>query len=260
MNIRFLGAHNSEAKNIRPACLLIDDVLALDAGGLTSSLTLAEQLAIKALLVTHHHYDHIKDIPMMGMTFYINNSKINIYSIPSVYNALEYLFKYPAKFYTNFLEHPQENPTIKFTAIEPLKPFSINKYQIMAVPMKHSVPSVGYQISSPETGKSFFYSGDTGNGLDDIWGHLSPDLLIIEVTAADMFANHAKDVRHLTPALLKEELISFYKIKGYLPKIVTVHMFPQNPEKEQIDAALKRVSAELNTPIIPGYEDLQITL
>ena len=241
MNIRFLGAHNSESKDVRPACLLIDNILAIDAGGLTSSLTLSEQLAIEALLVTHHHYDHIKDIPMIGMNFYINNSKINIYSIQPVYDALKYLFEYAGKFYTNFLERPKENPTIKFTAIEPLQPFSIREYKILAVLMKHSVPSVGYQISSPESGKSLFYTGDTGNGLEDCWQHITPDLLVVEVTAADKYANSAKEVRHLTPALLKEEMKSFRKIKGYLPKIITVHMFPQNPEKEQIDAALKKV-------------------
>lgn len=259
MNIRFLGAHNSESKDVRPACLLIDDVLAIDAGGLTSSLTFSEQLAIQALLVTHHHYDHIKDIPMMGMTFYINKSKINIYSIQSVHEALEYLFKYPGKFYTNFLGHPLKDPTIKFTTIEPLKPFSINEYKILAVPMKHSVPSVGYQITSPQ-GKSFFYSGDTGNGLQDCWQHISPDLLVVEVTAADEYINSAREIKHLTPALLKEEMTSFHKIKGYLPQIITVHMFPHNPEKEEIIAELKRVAAELNTTIIPGYEGMRITL
>ena len=121
MNIRFLGAHNSESKDVRPACVLIDNILAIDAGGLISSLTFSEQLAIEALLVTHHHYDHIKDIIMMGMTFHIKHSKINIYSIPSVYEALAYLFEYPGKFYTNFLTHPPEDPTIHFTTIEPLK-------------------------------------------------------------------------------------------------------------------------------------------
>ena len=125
--------------------------------------------------------------------------------------------------------------------------------------MKHSVPSVGYQITSPE-GKSFFYTGDTGNGLEDIWQHISPDLLIVEVTAADEYINSAKEVSHLTPALLKEEMTSFRKIKGYLPKIITVHMFPQSPEKELIEAELKSIAAELNTPIIPGYEGMQITL
>ena len=259
MNIRLLGAHNSESKDVRPACVLIDNILAIDAGGLISSLTFSEQLAIEGLLVTHHHYDHIKDIPMMGLTFHINNRKINIYSIPSVYQALEYLFEYPGKFYTNSLTHPLEDPTIHFTTIEPLKSFSIKGYKILPVPMKHSVPSVGYQITSPE-GRNLFYSGDTGSGLEDMWQYISPDLLIVEVTATDGFLKFAKEASHLTPTLLKEELTSFRKIKGYLPKIITVHMFPQSPEKELIETELTRIAAEFNAMIIPGYEGMQITL
>jgi ribonuclease BN (tRNA processing enzyme) len=259
MNIRFLGAHNSESKDVQPACVLIDNFLAIDAGGLISSLTFSEQLAIEALLITHHHYDHIKDIPIMGMNFYVQKAGINIYSIPSVYQALVYLFEYPGKLYTNFLNHPPDKPTINFTAIEPLKPFSIGQYQILAVPVKHSVPSVGYQITAPQ-GKKLFYSGDTGKGLEDIWQYVSPDLLIIEVTAADGFLKSAKETNHLTPNLLKDELKSFRKIKGYLPQIITVHMFPQSPEKELIEDELKQISGELNTPVIPGYEGMQITL
>jgi len=259
MNIRFLGTHNSESKDVRPACILIDNFLAIDAGGLISSLTFSEQLAIEALLITHHHYDHIKDIPMMGMNFYVQKAGINIYSIPSVYEALAYLFEYPGKLYTNFLNHPPEHPAINFTAIEPLKPFSIKQYQILAVPVKHSVPAVGYQITTP-LGKNLFYSGDTGKGLEDIWQYISPDLLVIEVTAADGFLKSATETNHLTPGLLKDELTSFRKIKGYLPKIITVHMFPQSPEKELIEDELKQVAVELNADIIPGYEGLQITL
>ena len=259
MNIRFLGAHNSESKDVRPACILIDNILAIDAGGLTSSLTLSEQLAIEALLVTHHHYDHIKDIPMMGLTFYINKRKINLYSIPSVYEALAYIFEYPNKFYTNSLTHPAEDPTINFTTVKPLKAFSTKGYKILPVPVKHSVPSVGYQITSPE-GKNLFYSGDTGNGLEDIWQYISPDLLIVEVTGADGFLKSAKEARHLTPALLKEELTSFRKIKGYLPKIITVHMFPQSAEKELIVEELAVIAVELNATITPGFEGMQITL
>jgi len=259
MNIRFLGAHNSESKDVRPACVLIDNVLAIDAGGLISSLSFSEQLAIEALLITHQHYDHIKDIPMMGMTFHVKNAKINIYSIQSVYEALAYLFEYPGKYYTNFLTHPLEDPTIHFTKIEPLQPFSIKGYKILPVPVKHSVPAVGYQITSPE-GKNLFYSGDTGNGLSDIWQYISPDLLVIEVTAADGFLKFAKYASHLTPILLKKELMSFRKIKGYLPKIITVHMFPQSPEKELIVEELQQVATELNATIIPGYEGMQITL
>jgi ribonuclease BN (tRNA processing enzyme) len=259
MNIRFIGAHNSESKDVRPVCLLIDDVLAIDAGGLISGLTFPEQLAIQALLVTHHHFDHIKDIPMMGMTFYVKESRINIYSIKTVYQALKYLFEYPGNLYRNFLIHPAENPTIHFTQIEPLRPFSLLKYNILAVPVKHSVPAVGYQITSPE-GKKVFYTGDTGNGLAEVWSLISPDLLIVEVTGANGFLKTAKEAHHLTPALLKEELESFLLIKGYLPKVITVHMFPQSPEKELIENELKVIAAQLNASIIPGREGMQIAL
>jgi len=105
-----------------------------------------------------------------------------------------------------------------------------------------------------------FYSGDTGKGLEDIWRYISPDLLVIEVTAADGFLKSATETNHLTPGLLKDELTSFRKIKGYLPKIITVHMFPQSPEKELIEDELKQVAVELNADIIPGYEGMQITL
>ncbi len=67
-------------------------------------------------------------------------------------------------------------------------------------------------------------------------------------------------IRLLTPSLLKQEPISFRMLKGYLPPVITVHMFPHQPEKEQIVDQLKKVAAELNIHITPGYEGMQITL
>ena len=42
MKVRFLGAHNAETKNTRLISLLIDDVVAIDAGSLASELTFSE--------------------------------------------------------------------------------------------------------------------------------------------------------------------------------------------------------------------------
>jgi phosphoribosyl 1,2-cyclic phosphodiesterase len=193
------------------------------------------------------------------MTFHVKDARLNIYSIKPVYDALAYLFEYPGKLYTNFLTKPDGNPTIRFTQIEPLQPFKFKDYEILPVSTKHSVPSVGYQITTPQ-GKKLFYSGDTGSGLAEIWKIVSPDLLVIEVTAADGFLKSAKETSHLTPGLLKEELTSFREIKGYLPRVVTVHMFPQTPEKELIEAELHKVAAEMHADITCGYENMQITL
>ena len=51
MQIKVLGAHNLESENTRFCSLLIDGVIAVDAGALTSSLSFTEQQEIEAVLI-----------------------------------------------------------------------------------------------------------------------------------------------------------------------------------------------------------------
>jgi ribonuclease BN (tRNA processing enzyme) len=256
MKIHLLGAHNSEAQNLKSISLLIDGVLAIDAGALTSSLSLPAQQRLKAILLTHQHYDHIRDIPTLAMNLYLAEARINLYATAPVYDTLtNHLLN--DVLYPKFLEHPPEKPTIKFTLIEPLKPQRISGYSVLAVKVNHSVPTVGYQITSPD-GKMVLYTGDTGPGLNDCWAHVSPRLLITEISASDRYEDFAREAGHLTPGLLKQELINFRKLKGYLPRVVTVHMNPRL-EKE-IAAEIADVSGALDNPITLGYEGMQLDL
>ena len=256
MLIRVLGAHNCESRNSRLVSLLIDDVLALDAGSLTSSLSFRAQLKLKAVLLTHHHYDHIRDIPALAMNFYLAGNTINIYSISPVYEALSSNF-FNGKLYPDFLERPTENPAVKFTEIKPLQAEQIEGYRILAVPVNHSVTAVGYQVTSPEDGV-LFYTGDTGPGLAECWEKVSPQLLIIEVTASNRFSQFGRESGHLTPDLLRQELISFREIKGYLPRVVTVHMNPGL--EEEITTEIAVLARELNNSISLGYEGMELNL
>ena len=256
MNIQVLGAHNCESQNSRLISLLIDDSLVIDAGGLTSSLSFLAQQKLKAILLTHQHYDHIRDIPAIAMNFTLHGSTINIYSIQPVYDALStHLLN--GKLYPKFLELPQGNPTIRFTAIEPHKTVQIEGYSILAVPVNHSVPTVGYQITSPD-GKVVFYTGDTGPDLADCWGHIAPQLLIIETSAPDRFEAFYKERGHLTPTLLKQELTSFRELKGYLPQVVVVHLNPGL--EEETKAEIAAVAEDLNHPLSVGYEGMELCL
>ena len=256
MNIQLLGAHNCESRNSKLICLLIDGIIAIDAGGLTSSLSFSAQQKLKAILLTHQHYDHIKDLPAIGMNFYLSGTTINVYATQPVYDVLTaHLLN--DKLYPNFLKQPQGNPTIKFTIMEPHKLEPIEGYSIMATKVNHSVPTVGYQVTSPE-GKVVFYTGDTGPGLADCWQHVSPQLLIAEVTASNRYEEFAKEAGHLTPSLLKQELISFRELKGYLPQVVVVHMSP-GLEKE-IEVEIAAVNEALDNPITLGYEGMQLHL
>ncbi len=256
MNIQILGAHNCESQNTKLLSLLIDDSLALDAGGLTSSLSFPAQQKLKAILLTHQHYDHIRDVPAIAMNFYLSEATINIYSTLPVYDALT-AYLLDGELYPNFLERPPGNPAIKFTVIEPLKTEQIEGYSILAVPVNHSVPAVGYQITSPDS-KIVFYTGDTGPGLSGCWEQVSPQLLIIELTAPNRFEEFGRESGHLTPNLLKQELINFRELKGYLPRVVTVHMNPGL--EEEIKAETAAVAGELNTQITLGYEGMRLHL
>ena len=256
MDIQVLGAHNCESRNSRLVSLLIDEVLAIDAGCLTSSLSLEAQQKLKAVLITHQHYDHIRDIPTIAMNFFLQDATINIYSTLAVYNVLStHLMN--GELYPNFLAKPPNSPTIKFTMIEPYKVEQVAGYSVLAVPVNHTGPTVGYQVTSPE-GKSVFYTADTGPGLADCWQHISPHLLIAEVTVPNRYEDFAREAGHLTPNLLKQELISFRELKGYLPPVVVVHMSPRL-EKE-IEAEIATIAAALNTGVSLAYEGMQLHL
>lgn len=256
MKVRFLGAHNCESATTRLVSLLIDDVLALDAGSLTSSLSIEAQLKLKAVLLTHHHYDHIRDVPALGMNALFYETSVSVYATQVVRDALASHWL-NGTIYSSFLEKPPQNPRIKFTVIEPGKPFKIADYEILAVPVNHSAPTVGFQVTSSD-GKSLFYTGDTGPGLSEAWPEVSPQLLITEVTAPDRYEEFGRLRLHLTPGLLKEELLAFQKLKGYLPQVFLVHMNPR--QEAEIAAEIERLSDELGTPITLAYEGLEVQL
>ena len=256
MNIRVLGAHHCESQDSKLVSLLIDDVLAIDAGALTSSLSFAEQQKLRAILLTHQHYDHIKDIPVIAMNALLHETTIDVYSTQSVYAALAtYLLN--DKLYPDFLKKPPDKPTIKFTLIEPHQLTQVGGYSILAIPVNHSVPTVGYQVTSPD-GKILFFTSDTGPGLADCWQCVSPQLIIIEVTAPNRYEEFCRRVGHLTPNLLEQELACFRKLKGYLPPVIAIHMNPG--QEKEIEAEIAAIVESSNDSITLAYEGMRIQL
>lgn len=255
MKIEILGSHSVEITNARLPALVVDDVLALDAGSLCSGLSLSAQLMLKAVLITHYHYDHIRDIPMIAMNF-SHQAVLEVYSIPPVFEVLS-TYLLDGKMYPNFLEWPEEQPAIRFTAIEPYEFTNIAGYSVMAIPVYHSIPTIGFQVTSPE-GKNLFYTGDTGLGLYTCWEHVSPDLLITELSLPNRMEEWATKVSHLTPQLLKSELLQFHKAKGYIPATLLIHINPIL--EDEIKKEVAQVAKELEANITLGQEGMKLRL
>ena len=254
MKVKLLGAHILESKDTKSICLLIDGKLAIDAGGLTGSLSFHEQAKIEAVLLTHQHWDHVRDVISLAVYNQTIGDDIDVYSIPDVEQF--FTAHFPCE---KFITTPPENPTLKFTTFEPLENLEVAGYSILPVPVNHRVPGVGYQVSSPfpEKGK-IFYTGDTGKGLTECWKQVTPELLFIEASFPNRMEGKAEEVGHLTPNQIKRELEVFREIQGYMPQVCVLHFHPAY--KGEIQSEIAVISKELAHPITIGYEGLEFQL
>lgn len=254
MDIRILGAHNSETTTSSCVSLLIDGNLAVEAGGLTSNLSFDEQCHVDSIIVTHSHLDHIRDIPSIALNSFRCGASIDIYSTPLVCKSIrEHLLN--NEIFPEFHNIPAGKPTISFQEMEPLILQWIDGHAVMPVPVNHHTGTVGFQISDRKN-TTIFFTGDTGPRLAECWQHISPQLLIIDVTVPNSVEEFARITGHLTPHLLEEELISFRRLKGYLPDVLAIHM--DATREAEIREELNAVEQHLDITIQMACEGMRL--
>ena len=114
MQLRVLGAHNLESKDTRMESHLLDGVLALDAGSLTSALTFEEQMGVRAILLTHRHFDHVRDLLPLGLArMRESHATLDVFAIQDTADVVSSKLL-DGTMYPNFLEMPsRESPTFR---------------------------------------------------------------------------------------------------------------------------------------------------
>jgi ribonuclease BN (tRNA processing enzyme) len=255
VEVQILGAHVTEIANAKPTALVIDDILALDAGSLCAGLTLHDQRKLKAVLITHYHYDHVKDLPIIGMNFAYHGC-LDVYGTAEVFEALS-THLLDGKLYPNFLEWPDAQPSLNFITIEEREHVNVEGYDVMALPVPHGVPAVGFQVASPE-GRSLFFTGDTAGGLSGCWEHVSPQLFITEMSWPQEMEAWARKTTHLSPQLLRTELVGFRKLKGYIPRTVLIHL--DQAHESTVAAEVAEIARELGASITLGREGMTVSV
>jgi ribonuclease BN (tRNA processing enzyme) len=245
MILRVLGSAGAELPDFRPPAFLLDGCLLLDAGTIGSVLSEEEQWQIENIFITHSHLDHIRSIPPLADNIIIKNMlhSVTVSSIPVVIEAMKvHLFN--NVIWPDFTKIPSEDaPVINFSAIEPYRSYAVGNYTITAIPVNHTVPTVGYVVNSG--GKTLVYTGDTGP-TEEIWQYCSgADALIVEVSFPDALQNLAQLTKHLTVAMLTEELAKI----PVLPKRILV----THPKPQYYDQILR----EVNDMSIAGVELLR---
>jgi len=206
-------------------------------------------------LLTHSHADHIMGLASLCMHAYLIGTTVEVYTLKDTIDALT-THVFNGIIHPKFTEMPSsKNPALRFHPLEKYKPQDIEGYSILAFPVRHTAPAVGYQVAS-EDGKSIFYSGDTGPGLSPNWKYIHPDLLMLDCGASNKQSAEALKVGHMTPALLKPELVEFRKQKGYLPPVILVHMAP--PFESEVREEAADLARELDAKIDLAYEGMEL--
>lgn len=225
MLIKVLGSSGAEFPGFNPPAFLIDGKLLLDAGTIGSKLSAREQAAIKHILITHSHLDHIKGIPFLADNIIITKAShsVTLYGVRETLDSLKKNLLND-KIWPDFTKISASiEPVLKLRQIVPAKTFRVGDYAIKAYRVNHTVPAVGY-IVRDHVGKTLLYTGDTGPTAA-IWkAPGTPDAIIIEVSFPNAMAELAEKTGHMTPAMLVQELA---KMRALPHKVFITHPKPQ---------------------------------
>jgi cAMP phosphodiesterase len=190
---------------------LIDGALALDAGALTGSLALDQLEKVDDILISHSHFDHVKDLPLLADLMLGRRERpIRIHASLECSRTLrENMFN--DFLWPDFTRIPtKRKPILELKSFKAGSSFRIAKYQIQSIPVSHPVESCGFVISAG--GSALAMSGDTGP-TEQLWRVLNRTenlkAVLLETSFPNEFQKLADISGHLTPKTLQAELAKF---------------------------------------------------
>jgi ribonuclease BN (tRNA processing enzyme) len=202
----------------------VNGTLCVDAGAVTDALTLDEQAAVRAVLVTHAHMDHVSSLPfLVENVFGRTDAPLEIVAPEEILSALrKHLFN--DALWPDFSRLPNDLvPAVTFRAVPLNEPFTLEGLVATAIPVDHVVPTVGYILA--EAGTSVVFSGDTGP-TDALWraARARADVkgLFVECSFPNSLQPLADVSKHLTPATLRAEIPK-------LPPGAPIHLYHMKP-------------------------------
>jgi ribonuclease BN (tRNA processing enzyme) len=208
MHITTLGCNASITGKLRTTCYQVDDDILIDAGSGAGELSLAQSIAIDTVFLTHSHLDHCAFLPLLAdAACSFRETPLTVYAQAETIAALkQHMFS--GQLWPDYTVIPApERPYIRFHPIRLGETVELGDRRITALPARHAVPCVGYQVDSGSA--SWVYSADT-TYCEDFWQALNRidnlKYLLIENTFRNDNPVGAQRSGHTTANLLARGL------------------------------------------------------
>ncbi len=208
MRVRALGVAGGEIPGRGLTSFLVDERLALDAGHLTASLSLDAQAALEAILLSHAHLDHVKDVAFLADNLVeLRSRPLVVASVPPVLDAIRAHLLNDV-IWPDFTRLPSTDaPILLLSSLVEGRAATVAGYSVLPVAVNHLTPAVGYLVS--RDGRTLVWSGDTGP-TEALWKSVAAargvGALIIEVSFPNRMQEIARVSGHHTPATFRAEL------------------------------------------------------
>lgn len=216
MKVRVLGCSGAIARECRTTSFLIDGDLLVDAGTGVGDLPLDEMRGIAHVFLTHSHLDHFAALPLMVDSVASQLTQpVKVYAVAGTIAALKaHIFN--NVIWPDFSRIPTpEAPFIRFQEVEVGQVLEINGKRIEVLPAVHTVPAVGYAVSSGAG--CWVFTGDTERN-PAFWCRIN-ELDVAALVIETAFSNREKDLAqrslHLSPHALADELHCIAPGKAY---------------------------------------------
>jgi len=228
MQVRVLGASGGETRSEPMTCFLLNDSVAFDAGSLTRSLDIDEQVSLRAVVVSHAHLDHVRDLATIADTRAQRNAKpLRVFATAATIRALRtHLFN--GAVWPDFTAIPSEKrPAIRFVEVRPGERFRVEGMTLRAIPVHHAIQTVG--LIASDSGGAVVLSGDTGP-TDALWEEARRvgrrlRAVLVECSFPRRMEWLARISWHLSPDSLASQLLKL----GPRPSGLTVALYHFKP-------------------------------
>ena len=253
MRFRVLGCFGGELPRHRTTCFLVDETLAIDAGALTATLPLEDLLKVDHILLTHSHFDHVKDVPLLADLLVGRRRRPLLVHASTECARVLRRNVFNDHLWPDFTRIPdRRNPVVIIKPFAPGRPFRIGRYTVRPVPVCHPVESMGFVVSDGKT--AFAVSGDTGP-TTLFWKKVNESrrlkALLVEMSFPNQLQSLADISGHLTPNTLATELA---KVNHVGCPVFLYHLKPAYAAELKRDLAALELS---NVRVLTMGEELE---